>query len=339
MAHLALRPLIYDAAVPRAGHLARIGLAAAAALAIAGCGGDESTPGDEAAGQPAPPASSFPAADNRTLNQLLTETGADNDLVVSPAGQVFTPGANRFGFGVFTVGRDQITDADVAIYASHGEGPAQGPFPARIESLETDPGFEARTTADDPDAAKVVYVADLDLDRPGEWRLLAILDRGDEQAATRIPSLVVEPHPEVPAVGEPAPRVHTPTVEDVGAVSEIDTRVPHGTMHDSDLADVHGREPVVLLFATPALCVSRVCGPVVDVAEQAKAERPDDAAFIHMEVYEDNDPNAGARPQLRAFGLQTEPWLFVLDRRGRVSTRIEGAFSLAELNEALDKVA
>ena len=44
-------------------------------------------------------------------------------------------------------------------------------------------------------------------------------------------------------------------------------------MHDVDFADVVGKKPTVLLFATPALCQSRVCGPVVDVAEQVKRDR------------------------------------------------------------------
>jgi hypothetical protein len=142
-----------------------------------------------------------------------------------------------------------------------------------------------------------------------------------------------------PTVGEKAPVVHTPTASDVGDLSEIDTRDPHDTMHDVDLADAIGKEPVVLLFATPALCVSRVCGPVVDVAEQVKSEMGDDAAFIHMEVWEDNDPNQGIRPQLDAYGLRTEPWLFVIDADGKVSTRIEGAFSVDELRAAVEKAS
>ena len=71
-----------------------------------------------------------------------------------------------------------------------------------------------------------------------------------------------------------------------------------------------GKEPIVLLFATPQFCQSRVCGPVVDVAEQAKHEFGDEARFIHMEIYNDNDPSKGVRPQVRAFHLPTEPWLF-----------------------------
>jgi hypothetical protein len=316
--------------------LAVIGLLAAA---FSACGGDDSD-SEADAPQAAPAASQFPAPDGGSLEEILADA-SPADLAISPAGAVFTEGRNRFGFGVFTVDQQQITDAEVAIYAAPASGgPVQGPFPARIESLETDPEFTARTTADDPDAAKVVYVTDLVLDRPGEWRLVALVRTDDGLTGARVtPSIVVERSDPIPAPGEPAPSVHTPTTEDVGDVAEIDTRVPHDTMHDEDLADVLGKKPVVLLFATPALCISRVCGPVVDVAEQLKAKYGDDVAFIHMEIYQGNDPNQPLREQVSAYGLQTEPWVFVLDRRGRIDTRIEGAFSVAELEQAVDRVA
>jgi hypothetical protein len=47
----------------------------------------------------------------------------------------------------------------------------------------------------------------------------------------------------------------------------------------------------------------------------------------------------GLRPQVAAFRLPTEPWLFVIDRDGVVSTVIEGPFSVAELERAVSKVA
>ena len=104
-------------------------------------------------------------------------------------------------------------------------------------------------------------------------------------------------------------------------------------MHDVDFADVVGKKPIVLLFATPALCQSRVCGPVVDVAEQVKRDRPDDAAFIHMEIYNDNDPNKGAPPAGRSpTTCAPSRGCSSIDSDGTVSTRIEGAFSVDELN-------
>ena len=65
----------------------------------------------------------------------------------------------------------------------------------------------------------------------------------------------------------------------------LDTRLPPATdLLKTDLADVVGKKPVVITFATPALCQSRVCGPVVDIVEQAKAKAPDGVAFIHQEI-------------------------------------------------------
>jgi hypothetical protein len=54
-----------------------------------------------------------------------------------------------------------------------------------------------------------------------------------------------------------------------------------------------------------------------------------------MEVFQDNDIAKGLRPQLNAYNLQTEPWLFAIDRKGDVAARLEGAFSAAELEQAV----
>jgi hypothetical protein len=110
-------------------------------------------------------------------------------------------------------------------------------------------------------------------------------------------------------------------------------------MHEADFADVLGKKPVVLLFATPQLCQSRVCGPVVDLAEQAKAGGDGDVEFIHMEVFRDNRIDRGVRPQMSAFRLRSEPWVFTFDRSGKVAARIEGAFSQRELEQAVDAAA
>jgi hypothetical protein len=58
-----------------------------------------------------------------------------------------------------------------------------------------------------------------------------------------------------------------------------------------------------------------------------------------MEVYKDNNASEGLRPQMKAFGLPSEPWLFVIDRKGIVRTRIEGAFGASELEPAVRQVA
>jgi hypothetical protein len=310
---------------------------------IAGCGGDD---GDEAANKPPPAAdpAEFPKANGQTLAALREGLG-EGGPVLAPSVLVLTSGDNRFGFGLFERDRSQIADASVVVYvAPAGGGPAKGPYPARYESLEVKPSFQSRTSAQDPDSAKSVYVADIPFDKPGKYEVLGIARLDDRLVAATSasgPLSVMKPgNDPVPRVGQPAPRIHTPTKADVaGDVASIDTRVPPSTMHEADFADVVGKKPVVLLFATPALCQSRVCGPVVDVAEQVKDEHEGDVEFIQMEIYRGNSIEKGFRPQVAAFGLPTEPWLFVIDKQGKVAARLEGAFSAGELEDALGKVS
>jgi hypothetical protein len=282
---------------------------------------------------------------------VLVASDGESKLVVLPTGEVFDKGRDRYGFGVFTAGQEQLTDAKVALYFARGaNGKALGPYPARVESLATEPAFIAQTTGSDPRSGKVVYVTDdAPLQANGEWRVLAMIKEGDSTRGTYLPSVVVghfpDPQPGFPKspanppdVGERAPHIHTPTPADVGGdLSKIDTRIPPDDMHE-DLAKVLGRKPVVLLFATPQFCQSRVCGPVVDEAEQVKQTHGKGVAFIHMEIYKANNPKLGVRPQVKAFHLPSEPWLFVIDRHGIIRARIEGAWSVPELEQALRRV-
>ena len=316
-------------------------LAAVIALAlVAGCGGSDNGTGSRS--RPAPAASEFPSAKGKTLQQLVVSAHATQGPVVSPAAANFHLGTNRFPFGVFTTGRDQITDAQVAIYAAPGKsvnGPAIGPFPARIEDLTTKPAFRAKTTADDPSAAQVAYVADIPLNKPGPWAFAALIKNGSSFQYSLMPTPKPVGDYPMPQVGQAAPAINTLTAGQVSNISQIDTRVPPDDMHSDDFANVVGKKPVVLLFATPALCQSRVCGPVTDEAEQVKQEFGDRVAFIHQEIYNNNNINDGPRPQMRAFHLDTEPWAYVIDKSGNVSTVLQGPFSVQELEAAVQKVA
>ena len=312
----------------------------AVALLIAGCG-DESGSGDEQAPPPAR-AQDFPKASGKTLQDLLGKLGSGP--VLAPSGAEFRTGTQRVGFALFKPDRSQITDASVAVYvAPAGGGQAKGPYLAKYESLEVRPQFQSRQTASDPDAAKSVYTAEVPFDKPGRYDLVGIAKQGGKLVVATPASAGIlvkdAAKDKIPAVGSAPPRIHTPTEASVGGdIESIDTRLPPSSMHEVDFADVLGKKPVVLLFATPQLCQSRVCGPVVDVAEQVKAKTEnDEVEFIHMEVFRDNRIDKGIRPQLAAFHLASEPWLFVMNGSGKVVSRIEGAFSERELDDAIAK--
>jgi hypothetical protein len=311
----------------------------ACSLVAAGCGGDDD--GTSTAPPQASP-DQFPRAEGRTLAQLRQDLPKGGP-VLAPTGSLFVTGDNRLGFGLFTASRAQITDAMAAVYvAPVGGGEARGPFVAHYQSLAVKPPFQSQTTIKDPDSAKTLYVADVPFNKPGRYQVLGMARLDDRlvAATSAAPELVVVPPKSdpVPSVGERPPAIHTPTKADVaGDLAKIDTRDPHDDMHDVDFADALGKKPIVLIFATPLLCQSRVCGPVVDVAEEVKSELGDKADFIHMEIYNDNEVAKGFRPQVGAFHLPTEPWVFVINKQGKIAARIEGAFSVSELKDAVEK--
>ena len=311
----------------------------ALACGVVACG--DSDPADVASNAAPAPANleDFPSAKGKTLRGLLDDAGSSGPVIAASVSQ-FTPGENRFGFALFDRAAAQIADAPVVLYvAPVGGGPVQGPIRARYEHMEVRPQFKSRSVSEDEDAAKSLYVADVTLPKPGRYELLG-LARLDGRIVAAPPAggaLKVTRDGPVPDVGEKAPVVSTDTVASAGGNLEtIDTRTPPSSMHDIDFADVVGRKPTVLLFATAALCQSRVCGPVIDLTEQVKSERGDEVAFVHQEIYVDNQIDKGQRPAVAAWNLPTEPWLFVVGADGRVAARLEGAFSEDELNEAID---
>ena len=325
-----------------------VGALAIAAAIAGGCGGDDS--GDSSVQEGTVEIAdvrSFPQPQGRSFRDLLGDMLQGPELAQSTP--IIEPGTNRFGFALFQPGNRQIAELPVVLYVSRGlDETASRPFPARYETIEVKPQFQSQTSAQDPDSAHGVYVAKVRFPTAGSYVVSAVTQLDNKYVATSPVQVMVRSRPQLPSVGSRAVAVHTPTVESVsGNVESIDTRVPPSTMHDVDLVDALERSrPVVLLFATPALCQSRVCGPVTDVAEQVKAEYGDRVDFIHMEIFKDNDANKGVRPQVASWGLCAgqgesftcvEPYLFTVDRNGRVAAHLQGAYSASELEDAVKK--
>ncbi len=332
------------------------GAAAAALLLAAGCGGDDggargsgSTPaprGPEDARLRAQLAKAtavrpadFPSTQGRTMQQLadtITSTGPQ----LAPATSVLTPGTEqRLAFGLLDQGT-RFLYAPTVVYVARSGGTAKvrGPFPAPADLLITDAPFRSETAAAEDSPFAAVYAAGVTFDAPGTYDVLAVSKiEGRDVAAGSQVKVVSKAADRIPEVGERPPAVETDTLASAGGDEKaIDTRRPPGTMHDVSFKDVVGKKPTVLLFATPQLCQSRVCGPVVDIAEQLKRSYGDRVQFIHQEVYVGNKVENGLRPPLKAFGLQTEPWLFAVDRRGRITARLEGSFGFDAMKRAIE---
>ena len=279
----------------------------------------------------------FPTGEGKTLNALAEEIRGGGSTEVGLATSVFTVGRNRLAFGMID-DQGQFVYGPTAVYVARSpEDPAKGPFVAPADVLVTEGRYRSKQAATEEDPFAAVYQAQVPLDRAGPWFVLAVTKSGENfvAAPARIKA-ISKAQDAIPNVGDEAPKVATDTLDSVkGNEDLLDTRVPPSDMHEDSFEDVVGTKPVALLFATPQLCQSRVCGPVVDVALQLKAEYGEQLEFIHQEVYVDNDPKKGLRPSLSAFRLPTEPWLFVVDAGGKVTARLEGSFGLAAFENAI----
>jgi hypothetical protein len=318
-----------------------LSLLAAAAL-LSACGSDE---GGTAPAPPQPMAArpaDFPSAKGKTLDDL--ERGLPKGAILNVSSfSSQKPGRdNRLGFAIVDRANKQIDVSAVAVYTARPDGSGlRGPFVARKESLEVATPYRSRQTTADLRNGDTFYVANVRYGSGGRHVPIGLVRLDGRLLVADAPTaLDVGASGGPPDVGDRAIRVKTLTGADVGGdLTKLSTRVPPAAdMLKDDFADVVGRKPVVLLFATPALCQSRTCGPVVDIAEQVRAQNGRGVTFIQQEIYQDNDPGKPVRPQVARWRLATEPWAFVIDRHGRIASRFEGVFSVGELARAVQQV-
>jgi hypothetical protein len=280
---------------------------------------------------------SFPSASGKTLQQVAQEVKGAGTTDVGLASSVFTVGKDRLAFGMIDK-QGQFVYGPTAVYLAPNPGaPAQGPYAAPADVLLTEGRYRSRQSAEETDPFAAVYESQVKFNHKGPWAVLVVTkDGGKYVAAPSQVQVTTKKADPIPDVGESPPRVATDTLASVkGNVKLLDTRVPPSDMHKESFDKVLGKKPVALLFSTPQLCQSRVCGPVTDVAEQLKAKYGDKVEFIHQEVYVNNDVNAGLRPPLQAFHLRTEPWLFVVNAQGKITARLEGSFGVTAFENAL----
>jgi hypothetical protein len=298
-------------------------LAVASCLLLAGCGGS----GGE------PTATATEPGGGQTLEQLWRAPGDDVAVVAGTA--THEPGLVRVSFLVVDAEGRPVMLPTAKVWVARSLDAA--PF------LETEAALERiGVPGGDQADATHIYVAHLRLKRPGTYWLLAEPEGGKTQVQALGNVVVVAKDP-VPSVGERAPASATPTLASVsGDAAKVTTRVPpdESLLRVSVAEALRERVPFVVTFATPKFCTSRTCGPVVDVVEEvARRFEGTRVRFIHVEVYEGNDPARGYNRWMQEWGLTTEPWTFVVGADGRIVERFEGTVSVRELEAAVEPLA
>jgi hypothetical protein len=191
------------------------------------------------------------------------------------------------------------------------------------------------------------YIATPTLARAGTWGVAVVAtDASGKQTGARMQFSVAESGT-TPAIGAAAPSVRTLTLADVGGdvkkISSDPNPDPslYGESVDQALA---AREPFVLAFATPAFCRSAECGPTLDMVKAAVKANPIRA--INVEPYQLTWTNGRLQVVVQggdfvpvdatnAYGIPTEPWIFVIGASGRVVASFEAVAAPEELAAAI----
>ncbi|HEX2346773.1 MAG TPA: thioredoxin family protein [Gaiellaceae bacterium] len=291
-------------------------------LLLAGCGGSSGEPTTTAADP----------GGGKTLEELWRAPGDDVAIVSGTANH--EPGDVRVSFLVIDAEERVVTLPSARVWVA--DRLDARPFlqsSAKIERI----GVPGGDVAD----ASHIYVARLRLPRPGTYWLLAEPE-GGAKAVQALGNVVVVESDSALDVGDAAIASDTPTIASTGRdFAKLTTRTPpdESLLEHSIAESLRSRVPFVVTFSTPKFCSSRTCGPVVDVVEEVASRfEGGKTRFIHVEVYEGNDPAKGFNRWMREWGLETEPWTFLVGADGKIVERYEGVVSVNELETALHEL-
>jgi hypothetical protein len=274
-----------------------------------------------------PPA---PAAPGGSLQALQADA---RQLSLLGAQSQLQAGKSLFTFGLATADNSLVTGGTPEVWVARDDtSKALGPFPTRWYELHA-----YKQTKDQSPHSELTgfYAAPLELTQAGNWMVAATLELDGGRAAARGAVPVVAAADAPAAVGSKARAVRTPVATTAAQRTKVCTRKPACPLHTISLDDaLRAGRPAVVNFATPLLCSSRMCGPVVDEQMVVAAKLGDKASFVHVELFPDRDPNKPA-PALVAYGFTTEPWLLVVDRERVIRARFEGPVTAAQIEAAL----
>lgn len=179
------------------------------------------------------------------------------------------------------------------------------------------------------------YVANVVFDKTGEWQ--AILQHENTQSKALIFS--VSASSVVPSIGQEAYPSDSKVLSDTVTLADLTTDDnPDADFYQLSIEDaVQSGKPSVIIFATPDLCRTAVCGPVMKEMKTL-ASRTTDTNFIHVEIYEPLKKTNNKLVPVAAvveWRLPSEPWTFLVDADGSISAKFEGYITADEVSAAL----
>lgn len=267
-----------------------------------------------------------------SLESLWQES--EQTVALIPGTNDYSPGDLRVSFLVVDNRGKLVAPPTARVWIARSL--SAKPLQATVAHLEPIGVSGVSTGADAP----TIYVAHFHVSAPGKYYVLA--RPNGKVSIGGIRDLVVAKRSQTPAVGAAAYPSATPTLASTGGkIAKLTTRVPpdRALLRYSVADSLAAHVPFVVTFATPRYCTSRTCGPVVDVVDAARRRfARTGIRFIHVEIYQDNNPARGQNRWVREWKLPSEPWTFLVGKNGRIKAKFSGPVSTGELERAIGEV-
>lgn len=291
---------------------------------LSGCGGDAN--GSEGS-----------AAEPGSLQARLdAQPGENVGLILGTSD--FVVGENRVSFLVVGSNGQVVTTPTAKVYVARSlSDEPEATASARMLKLDPYGKGEHPQRHAEP-ATESLFVTRLKFRQAGQYWLVVDLPGKTTQGLV---ALKVKQSGAAPTVGDRAIPSDNPTLADAPAEEITTARPPDRELIKSSIKDaLAAKVPFVAVFATPAYCTSRTCGPTVEIVDEVRRRiSPGRTRFIHVEVYKDNDPAKGVNQYMTEWKLPSEPWIFVVDAKGVIRARFEGSASVEELEAAVRKLS
>lgn len=297
--------------------------------------------GDKDFQQSSDPSGNIPPDQLREVNVVL-------------AGLDFAVGRNNFVFGI-TDAKDEPQGGATAVATFYDLRDPQTPKPVvTVNAVQSAPGVgeivehihgggEVHEHGGE-DENRVGYYATVDFPYAGFWGVSVDVTLEDGTKGQSNIAFQVAEKFRFPAPGDTAVKSDNLTRHDVSDIREIDSGDPPNDMHDVKIKDaIEDGRPVVIVFATPAFCTSRFCGPVTEEVESLYEDYKDRVDFVHIEVWRDFEART-LNPTLREWleqpdGSFTEPFVYVVDKNGVIYDRWEGPVARNIMEASVKAVA
>ncbi len=274
-----------------------------------------------------------PAAAPTAVNPLVKPRATGAELTAVQASSELAQGRNRFALGLIDARNQPVIAGNVRVefFKLLSDGKAE---------KRTDATAAFRSVGG---ASKGIWVAPATFPETGGWGAQVTLEAPNDVPTARVARMNFEVRPKfsAPGYGDPAVRSVSPTDRDVnGDTAHICSSVPPCALHALTIAEAlaPAQKPLVVLFATPALCTSATCAPELEAVQQLHSTYAEQANFIHVEIYQYPFDALQVAKTVDEWHLPSDPWTFVVDKTGVVRDRFEGAAPIDELEPSLKSV-